>query len=413
MPNNTTQEIRAKASEARKNWNLKLAISLYESINEEERDSYDLSWLAYCYRKLKNYEEAHKIAVKAYKQFPNFEWCKNELIWSLIQWKIDNPNTNFKDLLFLSKKILEINPDDLAFSKIVFKVLKEAKKNKERWVMKEWIKLIEERKDIFKSNEEKNWDNKNLYLLYKCEILLEENKWDEVISLLKSEKYNSQNKKFFERLKGQAFLKSWKYNDAENSYKLLINDKSDWWIIQEYWELLIKTGKIDEGYKMLIKAVLLPPSKYEMKVTLIEKIWDILGSKWQSENQLMHYLFVKSIREKNKWNILSIDEKINKLNWTLPNGKIPNLLTMCKNLWFNETWETVKDNIQWPLIWIIKWLNNDKKYCFIFTETWESFFCSKNLIPKWHADKQTVKFEIEKSFDRIKRVDSYKVSKIF
>jgi hypothetical protein len=66
-----------------------------------------------------------EIAEDAYSKFPDFDWCRNEYIWTLIQGKLFpfTEDDNLSDILETVDKILAAKPDEIAFKVTILKLL--------------------------------------------------------------------------------------------------------------------------------------------------------------------------------------------------------------------------------------------------------------------------------------------------
>jgi len=130
-----------EANELRKKGNIDSAIPLYKEQWENSQDKFAAAGLLYCYRKKKDFNKAFPLADEVYTKFPDFDWCRNEYIWTLIQGKLytfpEDGGTN--ELLEIVNKILEANPDEIALKITIFKLLKNAKKHKNWVLLNEWI----------------------------------------------------------------------------------------------------------------------------------------------------------------------------------------------------------------------------------------------------------------------------------
>ncbi len=114
-----------RANELRKSGDLKAALPLYKELWENTQDKFAAAGLIFCYRKQRQFDEALEIAEDAYSKFPDFDWCRNEYIWTLIQGKLFpfTEDDNLSDILETVDKILAAKPDEIAFKVTILKLL--------------------------------------------------------------------------------------------------------------------------------------------------------------------------------------------------------------------------------------------------------------------------------------------------
>src|ERR1035437_2348268 len=315
-----TSDNKLKANELRKKGDIESALPLYKELWESSNDKFDAAGLIFCYRKLKKFDEAIPLAIEAYSKFPDFEWCKNEYIWTLIQAQIFTfpEDGNLTDLITLVEKIIEAKPDEIAYKIIVFRLIKFAKKNSSWEVLNTWLLKINV--DILNgyTDESTGWTDKELWYYYRVNGLLYTNNEEEAISIVENKKNEFyKQKKFFERLKAKAYINLGRIDDAIATYKLIVTSKTDWWLHKELGNLYTTQNNIDAALSSLLNAALIPPMKLELKVSLFDDIGDIYLLLDKKDWALKHFLLVKAIRLEHEWSCKDIDSKIK--NVLMPN----------------------------------------------------------------------------------------------
>jgi len=132
------------ANQLRKSGNIDAALSIYEKLWEVSKDEFDGAGFLHCLRKKNQYEKAIPLAGELLEKFPSFEWVRNEIIWTYISGRLmPLDDSSFSDILSIAREIMILNPDAIARRKVVFKVLKSAKRVQEWEIMSQWIDLID------------------------------------------------------------------------------------------------------------------------------------------------------------------------------------------------------------------------------------------------------------------------------
>ena len=138
-------EQKQKANNLRKAKNFEEALLLYRYLWKETGDKFDGAGLLHCLRKLKIFDEAVVLAEEIIDKYPDFDWCRKEVIWTLISgtlYKLEETEP-LEKVLQTAQKIMDLNPDDLAKKMIVFKVLKSAKFSNHWGIVNEWVVNID------------------------------------------------------------------------------------------------------------------------------------------------------------------------------------------------------------------------------------------------------------------------------
>lgn len=409
-----------RANELRKSGDIDSALPVYKDIWETTKDKFAAAGLLFCYRKKKMFAEAIPLAEEAYSNFPKFDWCRNEYIWTLIQGKLYAfpEDGQLLDLVSIVNKILEAKPDEIAHKITVFKLLKSAKKHGDWNLLNEWI--IKLSPDILTgyTDEETGWTDKVLWYYYRVNGLIYSHNEEEAIKIIDEscgEFYKQ--KKYFERLKAKAFINLNKLDQAIGVYKSLITGKPDWWLLHEYGNLLIKQNKTKEGFDYLIKAAVAPPMKPELKVTLFSDIGSILVQFQNAEQALQHYKLAKAVREAQGWSLSDMNEIIVSLGGDASEKvDLKSLINKCHNIWQDylpkDASSTVDNKKTKGLRGKVINLNDGRPFCFIKTDDNQSYFCSTSNLPNGTTNNQNVRFDIKPSFDKKKNKETFKAVNI-
>lgn len=424
-------EQRQRANNLRKNGNHKEALEIYKRLWKESGDKYDGTGLLQCLRKLSLFDEAIPLADDLIKKYKDFEWCKNEVIWTYIQGifnKFDK-NNQIDKILEVANKIMLLNPDGLARKKVVFTVLGAAKSHNNWKIINEWVnKLNPETLSSQAMKDDKGrerWSEQAVWYNYYIKGLLEKADFKEILNKIDDiiAKFPKQ-KKFFIRFKAQALYFSGNLAEAENLYKSLCKYyKSDWWLFHEYAKVVLSKGKKEEALHIMYKAASLN-TKYESMVSLLNDIGLLCKELKFYETALAHFNLCKLIREERKWSIPeSLNYNIMELNSIIDNKEavltFKEELAKCKKEWYkvinnansSDKELTNKREERKNLKGKVK-LINDKPYCFIFTNKKDSFFCYRTDLPENIVDGDEVYFDAVPSFDKKKNKESWKAVNI-
>jgi tetratricopeptide (TPR) repeat protein len=409
-----------KANELRKSGDIDSALPIYKELWETSKDKFAAAGLLFCLRKKKKFSEALPLAQEAYLTFPGFEWCKNEYIWTLIQGKLYTfpEDGELSELITTVNRIIDLKPDEIAYKTTIFKLLKYAKKKGDWNLINEWIIKLQPEVLNGYTDQEVGWNDKALWYYYRVNGLIYSRKEKEAIKILIEccDEFYKQ-KKHFQRLKAKAYIGLDKIDDAIGIYRSIVQNKPDWWLLHEYASLLIKQNNIKEGFNNLIKAAISPPMKPELKVTLFYEIGSTLIQMNNTEHAILHFKLVKSIREEQGWGLGDINVKIKNLGGDInENNDVKSLFNLCQKLWhgympmFSSNSES-KNKMQ-GLIGKVTSLIDGRPFCFIRTQSNESYFCSTSDLPKGTITNQLVRFDIKPSFNKKKNEETFKAINI-
>ncbi len=139
MTNLTEQK--QKAIGFRKTGNFKEALPLYRNLYKKTGDEFDGAGLLHCLRKLELFDEAIIFADELIAKYPDFDWCRNEVVWTFIQGASNKlgEEESLEKVIEAANKIMSFHPTGLARKLTVFKVLKSAKSSNHWEIVNEWV----------------------------------------------------------------------------------------------------------------------------------------------------------------------------------------------------------------------------------------------------------------------------------
>ena len=425
-------EQKQKANLLRKEGNIEEALQIYRNLWNETGDKFDGAGLLHCLRKLELFEEANILADELIAKYLDFDWCRNEAIWTYISGKLNKleSNVSLEDVLEVANRIFDLNPDGLAAKMVVFKVLKSAKSSNDWKTVNEWVIKLDPKslntKPMTDSSGREGWSDQSLWYNYRIKGLIENESLNDAIDLIDeiSENFPKQ-KKFFIRLKAQAQYKLGNLSESEKIYQSLCSShRPDWWLLHEYAKVVRDAGRKDEALKLMYKAANSNP-KLELMVSLFEDIGILCKELEMNDESIAHFILCKKIRIEHDWsipdavlnNILDLNDII--VNYTEP-PTLSEVLNICKNYWKISLGEEVslknkqqdRRKIRLDLIGNVSLGKEEHPFCFIISKNGESFFCFKSDLPSSIKNNDTVIFNATLSFDKKKNKESWKASNI-
>ncbi len=425
-------EQKQKANQLRKTGAFEEALQLYRSLWEGEGDKFDGAGLLHCLRKLGLFDEAVVFANELIDKYPDFDWCRREVIWTLISGQLNKlaETEPFEKVLQTAQGIMDLNPDDLAKKKVVFKVLKSAKSSNHWKIVNKWVVNIDpaslSTKPMTDSLGREGWCDQSLWYNYRINGLIEQGDPKEAIVLVDEilERFPKQ-RKFFLRLKALANHFLGNFPESEKIYQELCNrHKPDWWLLHEYAKVVRDMGRKEDALKLMYQAATSNP-KLESMVSLFADIGMLCKTLELYSDARTHLALCEYIRIEKGWHVPeSITDTIDELNRAIGNNdKSPSLkeaLIICRIVWTkllgkdNKPKELshTKYKVKKGLAGVVNLRSSDRPYCFINSEGDQSFFCFKYDLPADTKDGSEVIFDAIPSFDKKKNKESWRASNV-
>jgi tetratricopeptide (TPR) repeat protein len=434
---NDIVELKQKANELRKAKEFKEALPIYRSLWEETGDRFDGSGLLHCLRRLELFDEAIALADVLITKYPDFDWCRNEVVWTYIQGMLgkSSEQESLEKIKETANKIMSLNPEGLALRTVVFRVLKSAKSTGHWDTVNEWVgKISPDTLDINPSETDFNkggWSDQALWYNYQLRGLLERREVDaeEIKKAIAtanelSERFPKQ-RRFFLRLAALGNHILGNLGESEIVYQnLCVGPKPDWWLLHEYGKVVRDQGRNEDALKLLCRAAI-NHSKLPSMVTLFIDIG--MSYKDMDDNQTAraHLVLSRCIREKQGWTLpKAMIDDISSLNQSIDDDKEPKSLEealhICRAKWNELVSKDIYLNVssrskrtaKVGLIGKVSLGYSDRPFCFISTQDGQSFFCYKSDLPPNIVDGDEVTFDALPSFDKKKNKESWKASNV-
>jgi tetratricopeptide (TPR) repeat protein len=425
-------EQKQKANDFRKAKNFEEAILLYRDLWKETGDKFDGAGLLHCLRKLELFDEALIFASELIGKYPDFDWCRNEVIWTYIQGMLDkfDEEEPLEKVVEIAKRIMGLNPNGLAVKMTVFKVLKSAKSSN-RWdTVNEWVVKIDpgslSAKPMTDDSGREGWSDQSLWYNYRINGLIEKVDAKEAINTVDEilERFPKQ-RKFFLRLKALANHLLGNLSESEKIYQNLCSGyKPDWWMLYEYAKVVRDIGRRENGLKLMYQAAS-GHSKLESMVSLFVDIGMLCKELGKYEEARAHLVLCKYVRNEKGWTVPGpIINTVDDLNNIIGNNKEPSslkeALSICRSEW-SRLLGKEKDlknlscnnrKVKKRLVGKVSLGQSDRPFCFIIAKNEQSFFCYKSDLPPDITDGNEVTFDAIPSFDKKKNKESWKASNI-
>jgi len=425
-------EQKQKANELRKARNFEEALLLYRNLWKETGDKFDGAGLLHCLRRLELFDEAIGFADELIVKYPDFDWCRNEVIWTYIQGRLDKINEEepLERVVGIANRIMSLNPTGLAAKLTVFKVLKSAKSSNHWETVNEWVVKIApdslSTKPMTDDSGREGWSDQSLWYNYRINGLVEKGDTKKAINTVDEilERFPKQ-RKFFLRLKALANHLLGNLPESEKIYQNLCSGyKPDWWMLHEYAKVVRDIGRREDALKLMYQAGI-GHLKLESMISLFVDIGMLCKELGKYEEARAHLVLCKYVRNEKGWPVPeSIINTINDLNKIIGNNKEPSslkeALSICRSEWSkllgkennlkNLSYENRK--VKKGLVGNVSLGRSDRPFCFIIAKDEQSFFCYKSDLPSDIRDGNEVTFDAIPSFDKKKNKESWKASNI-
>jgi tetratricopeptide (TPR) repeat protein len=413
-----------RGNSLRKQGRLEEALLIYRELWNQTKDKFDGAGYLHCLRKLKLYEEALPLAEDIEKLHKDFNWCRNEIIWTFIgSLKSKKEHETLSSIMLIANKIITLRPDDLQKNTTVLFVLKKLKQFNKMDVACQWIDRVNpmtlDKEPLTLEKGTTGWSNYLIWHYHKVRCLIHQNQYVSAIKLVDSLlEESSEQKKFFNSLAAEAYEKM---GETEKAIQILTElckfKKTDWWIVRQYANVLKNNGDKKRALEKMYQAASLS-FKLDSIVTLLHEISLLCKDLNRIEESYYHMMLFKYIRENNKWLVKEdVDKFLLEAETTLHLTSTPNfkeVLRQCRKYWAQVT--TIVDaqrrqqgqSNKKPIKILSGYLvqvKDNKPFCFIKT-TDESFFCYKSDIKGEAKEGLKVQFNIIPSFDKKKNKES-------
>jgi tetratricopeptide (TPR) repeat protein len=429
MSNLTEQK--QKANGLRKAGDFEEALVLYRSLWKETGDRFDGAGLLHCLRKLELFDEAIILSDELIAKYPDFEWCRNEVVWAYIQGVLNKLGEEepLEKVIKIANKIMNLHATGLAAKLTVFKVLRSAKSSNHWEVVNEWVTKIAPNslstKPMTDDSGREGWSDQSLWYNYRINGIIKKGDAKEAINTVDEilERFPKQ-RKFFLRLKAVANYLLGNFSESEKIYRNLCSGyKPDWWMLHEYAKVVRDMGRGEDALKLMYQASI-ARSKLESMVSIFVDIGMLCKDLGRYEEARAHLVLCQYVRNEKGWIVPeSIIKNVNELNNLIGDNKAPSCmkeaLNICRNEWSkllgkendSKCLSHKKRKVKKGLVGKVSLCRSDRPFCFIIKDD-QSFFCYKSDLPPEITNGNEVHFDAIPSFDKKKNRESWKASNI-
>lgn len=419
----TYEEKKIKATELRKSQNHIDALTLYRELYDEIDDKFNASGLLHCLRKTDNLEEAVQLADEIKIKYLDFDWFKNEIIWTFIQGRLLKlpEDDNINETITIANQILELKPDGFALTITIFRVLKVAKKVRDWKIVLEWSSRLDvntlDDSPMVNEKGREGWSKKSLWYNYRINALIEDERYDEAeVFIDQAIELYPKFKKFFIRLRGIIKTKQGDLEQAQECYKALVNQRNvDWWLLHEYGSILKLSGKLEEALQQFYLAAT-KSYRLESSVKLFYDIATLCMELDKNREAVAHLFLAKFLREKKGWSIPyelnSALETLSTKNLEINYSDLRNALEDCRKYWSESVANNVSGTDKIIMIGTLSLPQKEGSFAFININEGESVFCLKKDLPKPFKNGDKLNFAKVKSIDKKKNKESWKAINI-
>ncbi len=422
-----------EANELRKSRQIEKALVLYRELSKDTCDPFVTAGLLHCLRKQGLFEEALPLCDDMLHQHTDSDWCKNEIIWTLIQGKLEriDESASVEETASVAEFILALNPKGSATKWRIIRRVLQAAKSRKRWdIVSHWICKVnpQELSTVPMKDDlgREGWCDQAIWHNYRVRSTIETGDKEQAISLAQTaiDRFPHQSK-FFRRLEALATLRLARLVEAEKIYSNLCSTgRPDWWILHEHAQVLQELGKPEEALRLMCKAAA-SHKKLESLVSLFADIGVLCSELQLRKDARNHLLLCKYVREEQGWSIPhSIETALSNFNKELAELAFPtdlkDSLEACRTFWFRTLGvhddpraqslkgKKIRQTLRGRLILG----HSDRPFCFISSESGESYFCLKSDLPQAITDGTILIFDAAPSFDKKKNKESWKAVNI-
>jgi hypothetical protein len=347
----------------------------------------------------------------------------------LIQGKLNKIDsaTPVQEIVSTATSILALEPrDSRAIWRTLHPVLKTALAHKNWNVAFEWsgkITPAELSSSPMKDDRGRDgWCEQAIWYNYRIRSMIEVGDKEHAVDLaINAASFFPHQAKFFKRLEALALLRLGRFVEAELIYaKLTSGDRPDWWLLKEHGHALRELGKFQDALMAMCKAAL-SNRKLEAMVSLFSDMGLLCRQAGLKQDARNHLLLSKCVREKHGWAVSpSITVAIQELTQEFQDLPGPEdadaILAECQRFWrrtigaqYDLREPSLKSRgVKRMLKGKLKMGPPERPYCFLLSDTRESYFCRKSDLPDGVADGVTLQFDALPSFDKKKQQESWK-----
>jgi len=410
---------RDRANALKKQGNYSDALSLYLGLWEETEDKWDGWNLAYCYNKLKQFEEALDISKKVYASDKDFDYIKGTYAWAAFMLNINSyDGDDYDELKTFSDGIMTLteNRQDDVFRHLTVLKIMDFCDNKGMWdALISWsarldpqilnsnpYKFKKNGKNITIPSNREKWFQKTTKAYEKLE------NWEKCLEWTNKGLDHFSDDIWLKRRKAISEGNLGHIDKAIEDLKNISFVKSDWFIFRDIAVLLAKNNDPSKALDYIIDGCLLsvnlpdPGFRWELYYDAALYFKEIKNDSMAKKHLLLAY----SLREKEGWKTPEVLSKLaNEIGIALEViDDTSNLFKELKLFWQEHKFSRLPKHKG-----IIKTIMPNGKAGFVTSESGEDFYFkvfSFNGRRSELKPELSVEFFVQNSFDRVKKEKS-------
>lgn len=372
---------------------------------------------AQCLRKSGQLEKAEQLAREAHEKFPDDEWTAKELFWVIYdkELKPAKEDSDLGRLLYHARQALEFTQDSFAVNRTVLTVIKVAKAKGKWEVVLEWADKAQpnELNTVPPTNVRGGMSDKEVWYVNRSRALYEIGRFEESRIFANQGLQEFPNEVFLARTAALALAETGNLEQpVEELRALLKHPKADWYFKTDLADLEMRTGNIEEAYRLVCEALLASRQGHEYRLGAFRTLTALALELDKLDVAIAHIELTKMIRSQEGWKtheeLLKLESKANAMikakDWEKPSlpANVQQLGQICRRYWQAG----VKIGIT-RYRGTLKY-NAEKSFAFITREDGgeDVFVLVKELPASCKKDGARVEFSLESSFDRKKQRDS-------
>ena len=422
-------EMSKEANDLRKKREFEKALPLYRELSKDDSDSFSAAGLLHCLRKLHLFDEALPLCTPTNQKHMTLDWFRKEVIWTLIQGRLStiDDKASVQEVASIAESILALEPKDYTSRwRIIHPVLKRAGAYKKWNIVFEWTEKVPPDElstvPMKDARDRDGWCDRAIWYNYRIRSMIEVGDKDQaILSAQDAVNVFPHQAKFFKRLEALANYSLGRFVKADLLYcKLSNGGRTDWWILKEHAHVLRELGKFQEALAVMCNAAL-SNRKIELLVSLFSDLGFLCRKTELKKEARNHLALCKHIRENQGWPIpQTVSSAIAELDIELSGVAGPlnlnDALVECQNFW-RRTVGAQHDSrepslktrgVKRMLKGKLKMGPPERPYCFILSDTRESYFCRKSDLPQGATEGVVLQFDAIPSLDKKKRQESWK-----
>ncbi len=417
----------ARAKEALKNGDYSKAVALFENLWSTARTP-KVAWgYGQALRKAGQLRKAETFLQEALEQFPDNQWLKTELFWTLYSKEIKpaRDREGLPHLLQSASQMMNLVEDPWAISRLALTVMKVAKQKGQWATVLSWANRIDP--SVLSSTpksmgKRQGMAEKEVWYINKSRALYELGKYREAREAALAG-LNDYPKSFF--LARTAAL-ALAYSPPQGQHtqealqeleNLLDHPRADWYLKADLAQVAMLAGHLQKAQRFIGQALL--ETKQDPKYMLkgFKTVAELALSIGDPITAFFHLELIKQVRNREGWEVSDklqlLERKVIKAltmqdveKPTLPES-FQALLKMCRDTW--RAWAVAGERRFTGTIKVLK-----GNFGFIARDDApeDVFVLVRDLPKRARREGARVEFSITKSFDRKKNRDSVRAVRI-